>query len=165
MSHEQREFSEFFRSSWEPCLQATVAGTGDPEQAEELVAEAFARAWGAWRKVSRHPAPRAWVVRTALNTGRTRWRRRRKEVPLAEHDAPAPPDGSGDVDAAVLAALRRLPSRQREVVALRVFLDLDIETTARQLRIAPGTVRAHLARAVAGLRRELTSAEITEAHR
>jgi RNA polymerase sigma-70 factor (sigma-E family) len=165
VSREQQEFSEFFQSSWEPCLRATVAGTGDPEQAEELVAEAFARAWGAWRKVSRHPAPRAWVVRTALNTGRTRWRRRRPELPLDGHDAPAPPDGSGDVDTRMLAALRRLPLRQREVVALRVFLDLDIDTTARQLRIAPGTVRAHLARAVATLRRELTSAEITEAHR
>jgi RNA polymerase sigma-70 factor (ECF subfamily) len=33
--------------------------------AEENVAEAFARAWASWRKVSRHPAPRAWVVHTA----------------------------------------------------------------------------------------------------
>ncbi len=59
------------------------------------------------------------------------------------------------LDAAMLLALRRLPVRQREVIVLRVFLDLDIETTARQLEIAPGTVRAHLSRAITTLRDEL----------
>jgi DNA-directed RNA polymerase specialized sigma24 family protein len=49
------------------------------------------------------------------------------------------------------------------VIVLRVFLDLDVETTARQLGIAPGTVRAHQSRAVAALRRELAPANTTEA--
>ena len=63
----------------------------------------------------------------------------------------------------VLTALRRLPARQREVIVLRLFLDLDIETTARELGIAPGTVRAHLSRAVTALRHELAQASTTEA--
>jgi RNA polymerase sigma factor (sigma-70 family) len=67
------------------------------------------------------------------------------------------------LDAVTLTALRRLPARQREVIALRVFLDLDIETTARELDIAPGTVRAHLSRAVAALRNDLAHASPTEA--
>ena len=46
---------------------------------------------------------------------------------------------------------------------LRVFLDLDIETTAAQLAIAPGTVRAHLSRAVTALRRELALEDTPEA--
>jgi len=58
------------------------------------------------------------------------------------------------LDAAVLAALRRLPTRQREVIALRVFLDLDTQATAEVLGIAPGTVTAHLSRAATALRRE-----------
>jgi RNA polymerase sigma factor (sigma-70 family) len=62
----------------------------------------------------------------------------------------------------VLTALRRLPARQREVIVLRVFLDLDIDTTARQLGIAPGTVRAHLSRAMTALRGELGPVMITE---
>jgi RNA polymerase sigma factor (sigma-70 family) len=66
------------------------------------------------------------------------------------------------LDAALLTALRRLPARQREVIVLRVFLDLDIETTSRQLGIAPGTVRAHLSRAMTALRNELTPATTTE---
>ena len=46
--------------------------------------EAFARAWASWRTVSRHPAPAAWVVRTALNASISRWRRRRREVPVPD---------------------------------------------------------------------------------
>lgn len=63
----------------------------------------------------------------------------------------------------MLTAVRRLPTRQREVIVLRVFLDLDVETTARQLEMAPGTVRAHLSRAVTTLRNELTHAKAVEA--
>jgi DNA-directed RNA polymerase specialized sigma24 family protein len=98
------------------------------------------------------------VVRTALNLGVSWWRRRNREVPLAEHDAAAPADTSGGVDPALIAALRRLPARQREVLALRIFLDLDTETTAKVTGITPGTVTAHLSRAVAALRRELPPA-------
>ena len=48
------------------------------------------------------------------------------------------------------------------MIALRIFLDLDVETTARQLGIAPGTVRAHLSRAMTALRSELTPVMIME---
>ena len=91
-------------------------------------------------------------------------RRHRREVPLGDHDAAATqrwePGEFGEglgagVGPAVLAALRALPRRQREVIALRVFLDLDIATTAQTLGIAPGTVGAHLSRAVATLRAAL----------
>jgi DNA-directed RNA polymerase specialized sigma24 family protein len=156
-------FAEFFETSWDPCLRAVAASTGDMLLAEEQVAEAFARAWASWRKVSHHPAPRAWVVRTALNVGASRWRRRARELPLADHDVAAPGGAGTRLDTVLLTAVRRLPVRQREVIVLRVFLDLDIETTARQLGIAPGTVRAHLSRAVATLRDELAQANAKEA--
>jgi RNA polymerase sigma-70 factor (sigma-E family) len=163
VSDDETAFAEFFQESWDPCLRAVAASTGDVLLAEEQVAEAFARAWVSWRKVSRHPAPRAWVVRTALNAGASWWRRRAREVPLADHDAAAPASPGTGLDSVVLSALRRLPARQRDVVVLRVFLDLDIETTASQLAIAPGTVRAHLSRAVTALRNELAQANTTEA--
>jgi DNA-directed RNA polymerase specialized sigma24 family protein len=162
VSHDETGFVEFFKESWDPCLRAVAASTGDMLRAEDQVAEAFARAWGSWRKVSRHPAPRAWVVRTALNAGASWWRRSAREVPLFDHDVAAPVSPGAGLDAAVLTAVRGLPVRQREVIVLRVFLDLDIETTAGQLGIAPGTVRAHLARAVAALRGELADADTTE---
>jgi DNA-directed RNA polymerase specialized sigma24 family protein len=93
-------------------------------------------------------------VRAALNAGVSWWRPRRREIPLASHDAAAITDPTAGLDAAVLAALRRLPARQREVIALRVFLDLDTQATAQLLGIAPGSVTAHLSRAATALRRE-----------
>jgi RNA polymerase sigma factor (sigma-70 family) len=165
VSQDNVEFAEFFAASWDPCLRAVAASTGNMTLAEDQTAEAFARAWASWRKVSHHPAPRAWVVRTALNAGASWWHRRGKETVLTGHDIAAA-DGQGTgLDAAVLTAMRRLPARQREVIVLRVFLDLDIDTTARQLGVAPGTVRAHLSRAMTALRNELAPATITEIQR
>ena len=163
MSRDETGFAEFFQESWDPCLRAVAASTGDMLLAEDQVAEAFARAWVSWRKVSRHPAPRAWVVRTALNAGASWWRRRGGELPLADHDLAAPASRETGLDGALLTALRQLPARQREVIVLRVFLNLDIQTTARQLAIAPGTVRAHLSRAVTTLRNELAQDKAKEA--
>jgi len=61
-------------------------------------------------------------------------------------------DGELGVDADVLRAVRELPDRQRMVVALRILLELSTEETAAQLGIAPGTVTAHLHRALSSLR-------------
>jgi RNA polymerase sigma-70 factor (sigma-E family) len=149
----QLEFSEFYRSDRDACLRAVLASVGDRQLAEDLVAEAFTRAWVSWRKVSRHPAPRAWIVRTAMNTRISWWRRRRREVALDGADEVEDTTaGDHGLDPTLLAALRRLPQRQREVIVFRVFLDLDTGATAKALGIAPGTVTAHLSRAVAALR-------------
>jgi DNA-directed RNA polymerase specialized sigma24 family protein len=163
VSSEQTEFAEFFQASWEPCLRAVLAVVGRPQLAEDQVAEAFARAWASWPKVRRHPAPRAWVVRTALNAGASWWRRRQRELPLAGHDVATAGDLGGGIDASLLTVIWRLPARQREVVALRIFLDLDTAAIARQLGIEAGTVRMHLSRGVAALRHELTPTQHTEA--
>jgi RNA polymerase sigma-70 factor (ECF subfamily) len=162
VSNDNAEFAEFFAASWDTCLRAVAASTGNMTLAEDQTAEAFARAWAGWNKVSHHPAPRAWVVRVALNAGASWWHRRRKETALDSLDIAASDTEAAGLDAAMLTALRRLPTRQREVVVLRVFLDLDIDTTAGQLGIAPGTVRAHLSRAMAALRSELVPATTTD---
>ena len=159
VSQQPVTFVDFYQATRDGCLRAVMVSTGDRQLAEELVAEAFARAWASWPKVSRHPAPAAWVVRTALNTGVSWWRKRRREFPLEGHDVAAPSEIAG-VDVNVMSALRRLPARQREVIALRIFLDLDTETTARALGIAPGTVTAHMSRAVTALRRELAPSDV-----
>jgi RNA polymerase sigma-70 factor (ECF subfamily) len=161
VSRDKAGFGEFFATSWDPCLRAVAASVGDMPRAEDQVAEAFARAWTSWSKLRDHPAPRAWVVRTALNTGASWWRHRRRETTLTNSD-PAREDPDNGLDGAVLTALRRLPARQREVIVLRVLLDLDIDTTANQLGIAPGTVRAHLSRAMAALSSQLAPATVTE---
>jgi RNA polymerase sigma factor (sigma-70 family) len=156
----QLEFQEFYQASRDVCLRAVLASVGDRQLAEELVAEAFTRAWMSWPSVSRHPAPPAWIVRTALNTRVSWWRRRRREVALdGGHEVADTTAGDPGLDPALLAVLRRLPRRQREVIVFRVFLDLDARTTAKILGIAPGTVTAHLSRAVATLRDHLVTAD------
>jgi RNA polymerase sigma-70 factor (ECF subfamily) len=161
------DFAEFYRGSKDECLATVAVCVGGVDTAQDLVAEAFARAWASWRTVSRHPAPKAWVIRTALNVSVSRWRRRHRETPVADPglvtDQPLPGTPAGStVDPRIMAALMRLPARQRQVVALRLFLDLDTSQTAGVLGIASGTVQAHLGRAIAALRRDLQTETLQE---
>jgi DNA-directed RNA polymerase specialized sigma24 family protein len=148
-------FVAFYEGSRDPCLRAVCALVGDRRLAEDLVAEGFARAWASWPKVRQHPAPRAWVLRTALNLRVSWWRRRRRELPLIGADCVSPPASVEGIDPGIMAALNRLSARQREVIVLRVLLDLDTNSTAKVLGIAPGTVTAHLSRAADALQRDL----------
>jgi RNA polymerase sigma-70 factor (sigma-E family) len=165
MEREPAEFAEFYEATRDDCLQIVLLNVGDRHLAQDLVAEAYTRAWMSWPKVRGLEVPRAWVVRTALNAHVSWWRRRRREVSLDDHDAPAHGEQLTLVSGDVLAALRGLPPRQREVVTLRLLLDLDTETTARVLGIAPGTVGAHLHKAVASLRTAIPSPDSQEACR
>jgi RNA polymerase sigma-70 factor (sigma-E family) len=154
----QLEFTEFYRAERDRCLRAVLAIVSDRQLAEDLVAEAFTRAWMSWQKVRRHPVPRAWVVRTALNLRVSWWRRRRREIALGEaYDIADATCRDPTMEPRLLAVLRQLPRRQREVIVFRVFLDLDTETTAQALGMARGTVTAHLSRAVATLRAQLVT--------
>jgi RNA polymerase sigma-70 factor (sigma-E family) len=168
MGRRAAEFSSFYAAYRDQCLRAVLASTGGSDAAEEMVAEAFARAWAAWGKVSRYRSPQAWVVRTALNAGVSSWRKRRREVLLESCQIPDEVSAADETSAraresAVMDVLARLPQRQRQIVALRFFLDLDTPTTAKVLGIAPGTVTAHLARAMATLRDELMLSDGREA--
>jgi RNA polymerase sigma-70 factor (ECF subfamily) len=165
---QRSDFADLYRESKDECLFTVLVSVGDRDTAQELVAEAFARAWASWRTVSKHPAPTGWVVRTALNANISRWRRRRREVSVPDPgslaDLPAADGGGSSVDPQIMAALLRLPARQRQVVALRLFLDLDTDRTAQVLGIAPGTVQAHLGRAIAALRDDLMPERQQETH-
>jgi RNA polymerase sigma-70 factor (sigma-E family) len=155
VEHDRIEFAEFYAAARDDCLRIVLISAGDTQLAEDLVAEAFSRAWMSWRKVRDHPAPLAWVVRTALNTRVSWWRRRRREVALDGHDFAVTASQYPVLDGSLVTALRRLPVRQREVIVLRLLLDLDTATTARVLGISAGTVGAHLHRGLAALRGEL----------
>jgi RNA polymerase sigma factor (sigma-70 family) len=154
------DFAEFYYRSRDDCFRAVLVSVGAQDAAQELVAEGFAQACASWRTVSGHPAPGAWVVRTALNTNVSWWRRRRREVLVADPgaiaDLPAA-DRAADsaFDPRLKAALMRLPARQRQMVALRLLLDLDTRHTADALGITPNTVMAHMAQALAALRHDL----------
>lgn len=156
VERDQHEFSEFYTAARDDCLRVVLISVGDRQLAEDLVAEAFTRAWTAWRKVRQHPAPRAWIVRTALNAHISWWRRRRQEQPLVSQQETAATATDLSLDSSLVATLRRLPVRQREVIALRLLLDLDTATTSQILGLPSSTVASHLRRGLNALRREVS---------
>jgi RNA polymerase sigma-70 factor (ECF subfamily) len=117
------DFAEFYRESRDDCLRAVLISVGDQDAAQELVAEAYARACASWRTVSRHPAPAAWVVRTALNANISRWRRRRREVSVPDPgtvaDLAAGDDADSLVGPRIMAALLRRRERREEHRVIR----------------------------------------------
>ncbi|SEK98071.1 SigE family RNA polymerase sigma factor [Nonomuraea pusilla] len=122
--------------------------------AEDLVQDALARAWLAWRRVGADPDP--YVYRILANTHASWWRRRwRGELATAEV-----PDGADPRDAAAAlgvrdalrTALAALPRRQRAVIVLRYFEDMPDEVIAGILGCSAATVRSQASRALARLR-------------
>jgi RNA polymerase sigma-70 factor (sigma-E family) len=163
VEQDRREFAEFYAAAWDDCLRIVVVSVGNRALAEDLVAEAFTRAWASWPKVRGLAEPRAWIIRSTLNAHVSWWRRHRREVALGSHDTTATISQDPGLDGSLVAALRRLPVRQRQVIALRLLLDLDTATTAEMLGMSGSTVRSHLHRAVAALRRDIPARNDQEA--
>src|SRR5215831_6785515 len=157
VEEDQREFAEFYAAAWDDCLRIVTLSVGNRAVSEDLVAEVFTKAWASWRKVRGLAEPRAWIIRSALNAHVSWWRRHRREVALGSHDSAVGISGDQALDTSLVAALRRLPVRQRQVIALRLLLDLDTARTAEMLGMSGGTVASHLHRGLAALRRELPS--------
>lgn len=150
-------FEAFYRLSKDACLRAVLVTVGSSAEADDLLSEAFTRALTKWGEIATHPSPEAWVVRTALNLHRDRWRSSQRMQRVRQRREPV---GVVDmIDPALLAAVRNLPERQREVVALRVLLGLSAEQTANELGIDAGTVGTHLRRGLAALRAVLDHIE------
>lgn len=153
------DFGGFYAARKDAVLRAVAVATGSRAAAEDAVAEAFTRACDRWDTVREHPNPTAWVLRTALNTQRSWWRRLVREVPGDPPDLPAAAPESLDLSAELRGLVARLPRRQREVVALRVLADLSAEETAQLLDISAATVHVHLHRALTTLRAQLNDAD------
>lgn len=134
--------------------------TGDRQLAEDLVQLALDKTWKRFERVDSYEA---YVRRTMLHAQHRAWRRRwRGEVSTADlPDTAAPAAAVPDPD--LMAALARLPERQRAVVVLRYFDGLTEAETATALGLAVGTVKAHHSRALAALRASplLTIQELT----
>jgi RNA polymerase sigma-70 factor (ECF subfamily) len=135
--------------------------TGDRGLAEDLAAETFERAVRLWHRFD--PArggPRTWLCQiarsVALDHFRSERRRARREdlyarrLPLAEEGRFA--EG---LSPALEAALAGLSAGEREVIALRVVLDLDGDTAARVLGISPTACSTRLSRALQKLEKEM----------
>jgi RNA polymerase sigma-70 factor (ECF subfamily) len=129
-----------FRAHYAPLAGWCRRMVGDEEVAHDIAAEAFARLLGRWGSVSE---PRAYLYTTALNLIRDRWRRSERERIALRKTATAAavaPDPAPEIRMLV----ESLPRRLAQVVVLHYFADLPIDGIARQLGIAPGTVKRDL---------------------
>jgi RNA polymerase sigma-70 factor (ECF subfamily) len=143
---------EVYAASYARLVGQLVGVTGDPAEAEDAVMEAFARATP--KRSSFHDAdnPEAWLRTVAVNVARSRWRRMLRRSHLlpqlvtSETYADLPEE-----HLALMAALRRLPSPQREAIALHHLADLPVAEVALTLGVPEGTVKARLSRGRAAL--------------
>src|SRR4029078_13038951 len=116
------DFAEFYRATSPRTLRYAYGLTGDLAQAQDVVQEAYVRAWQRWRKLSGYDDAEAWlrlvVSRLALDW--FRHLRVRRTTALAA-PAPVPPPSEDAV--LVVTALKKLPPRQRHALALHYLLD------------------------------------------
>jgi RNA polymerase sigma-70 factor (ECF subfamily) len=138
-------FERWYRSEHPRLMAAVTVAAGSRELAQDVVSEAFARAFERWERVSIMESPSGWVRQVAVNVMRRRFRRAALEERLLRRERrPDAEPPSYAIQPELWAAVAALPSRQRAVVALRIVLDLSQEETASLLGIRPGTVSAAL---------------------
>ena len=149
---EEGSFEAAFDELFPRAVRLAHRLLGDRAAAEDVAAEALARAYARWPKVSGLPYRDGWVLKVATNLSIDRLRRRVPEVW---------PDVAGDFEdgvelrIALNAALLTLARRQREAVALRYLGGLSDQEVAHALGISIGSVKTHIHRGLKGLRGRL----------
>jgi RNA polymerase sigma-70 factor (sigma-E family) len=143
-------------------IRLAVVMLGDRAAAEDVVQEAFCGLYRRWHALSDPENAQRYVRSSVINGCRSVLRRRNRALPGLVGLAEDPPGESAESAALVseehqqvLTAIRRLPSRQREALVLRFYLDLDEEQIAASMRISRGTVKSTTSRGLAALGRIL----------
>jgi len=145
-------FAEVVAEQLDAVYGYLVYLTGDRSAAEDLAAETFEKAFRSWRRFDpRRSSPRTWLCRIAHNVAvdwlRAESRRRRREDLYAREPDVVGELGDG-LPGPLEQALRELSPGEREVVALRVLLDLDGPSAARVLGISHTACSTRLSRAL-----------------
>ncbi|MFC3505508.1 SigE family RNA polymerase sigma factor [Micromonospora krabiensis] len=151
--------AEEFDALYAACSRRIVGHlylvTGNLSEAEDAVAEAFARAWQRWNTVREADSPEAWVRRVATRIAVSSWRKtlnRMRAHQRAAVDQGVPPLNEDHV--ALLQALQRLDVNERVAVVLHHLNDLSVADVAAEMQRPVGTVKSYLSRgrrAMAGM--------------
>ncbi len=149
------DFEALYAAHFTSLTTQLYAYFGDRQEAQDVVQEAFCRAWVRWRRVSAYDDPVAWVRRVAWNLATSSMRRARVAAAFGRRHPPvhAPPPGPDRV--VLLAAMKTLPARQRQATVLHYLADLSVDEIAVLMRVPDGTVKSWLHRARATLAQEL----------
>lgn len=150
---------ELYLAHWERLVRLSVLLVRDQGMAEEIVQDAFVAVHQRWDRLADHDKAVAYLRQAVVNRSRSALRHRAVVRRHLERE-PAPPTAPGADQPVlgdsrrrlVLDALRRLPRRQREVLALRYYLELSESEIAEALGISRGAVKSHASRGSARLR-------------
>ncbi|GAB6986393.1 hypothetical protein JCM10369A_29170 [Nocardioides pyridinolyticus] len=146
---------QLYAAHWRQLVRLSVLLVRDQGTAEEVVQDAFVAVHGRWSRLRDPDKALAYLRQAVVNRSRSALRHRavvaRHAATVRPLDA-ADPTPDSDRRAAVLQAMRALPDRQREVLALRYYLDLSEADIADTLGISRGAVKSHASRGAAALR-------------
>jgi RNA polymerase sigma factor (sigma-70 family) len=140
-------FTAWYRNEHPRLLATMTLVTHDLHAAQDVTAEAFARALAAWTRVSAMDSPTGWTYRVALNLARRRGRRSALEQRVLRRLPPPDPGPPSEHAVEVWEAVRALPPRARTAIALRYAAGLSEAEVAAAMHIAVGTASATLATA------------------
>ena len=153
-------FDAFYSGSVQRLTGQLYAMTGSRAEAEDCVQEAYARAWQRWDKVSGYCDPEAWVRTVAYRVSVSAWRKAANmRAAHRRHGVPADTRGLSPDYVAIIAALRKIPSRQRQAIVLYHLVGLSVDEIAKETGAASGTVKARLSRGRQALAPHLTEAD------
>ncbi|MGD9997253.1 MAG: RNA polymerase sigma factor [Ilumatobacteraceae bacterium] len=149
----RRSFIDVYNDSYRSLVAVARLTTGSNAPAEDLVQDAFA---DLYRRFEAVRSPDAYVRRAVMSRCTSWVRRRVTERRHLERQPPEEPALWTDPDTIVtMAAIGRLPIRQRAAIVLRYFSDMPEAEIAAALDCRPGTVKSLLARARTQLAKEL----------
>ena len=163
---DEEAYEELVRMHQGIAFRTAYVFTGVAEDAQEAAQDAFVKAYRALARFRPGAPFRPWLLKIVANEARNRRRSAGRREALvvratasagAEDAAPSPEAAllSAERRDELLAAVNRLRSDDREVIACRYFLDLSEEDTAAALGWKRGTVKSRLSRALERLRAEL----------
>ncbi|MBY8873667.1 SigE family RNA polymerase sigma factor [Micromonospora sp. PLK6-60] len=140
-------FEEFYRDTRHRVVTVLYALGGDLAEAQDAAQEAYVRAWQRWDRIAGYDDPEAWVRTVGHRLLVNRWRKIRNGVAAYRRRGPDPATGPpSENTVALVAALRRLPTEQRQAIVLHHLADLSVAEIAAQTDTPTGTVKARLAR-------------------
>lgn len=151
------EFRAFYERMDRRALRTARRLVGSEAVAEDLAAEALARAYARWPQVREHPNPDAWLLRVVGNLAVDHMRRGRHTGPApdAEPVGTDRPEHDAVLHVDLARAVHRLSGRQQEVVVMRYLVDLSEDEVASTLGLSNGSVKTHLSRATRRLRNHM----------
>jgi RNA polymerase sigma-70 factor (ECF subfamily) len=149
----QGDFDAFVRSTYPGLLGVATALTGTVHDAQDMVQDTMLKAFVRWDRLRAYEQPQGWAHRVLVNRCVGWWRRRRTEAAFFASLRRQEPTTAGPspVALAFWQAVRHLPARHQQVVALYYAADLTVDEVAGVLAVPSGTVRSDLTRARAAL--------------